>query len=155
MNLPLDTNILARIAQVGHAQHVVATDAVKALVLRGDTPCVLPQVLYEFWVVATRPAAANGLGLSVTEAGTELSRIKSLFPLLPDTPDIYPEWEHLVTAHQVTGKNAHDARIVAAMSVHGLTHLLTFNPGDFGRYPGITALEPASVLPPSSSGAGS
>jgi predicted nucleic acid-binding protein len=155
MNIPLDTNILSRMAQVGHAQHPVAVSAANALVLRGDAPCLLPQALYEFWVVATRPASVNGLGFTVQQAGAELSRLKGLFPLLPDSPAIYPEWERFVTVHQVTGKNAHDARIVAAMTVHGLTHLLTFNPGDFARYPGITALDPATiVLPPGTSSAG-
>jgi hypothetical protein len=48
----------------------------------------------------------------------------------------------------VVGKNGHDARLVAAMMVHGLTHLLTFNVQDFRRYPGITAVTPADVLTP-------
>ena len=51
-------------------------------------------------------------------------------------------------AHQVLGRNAHDPRLVAAMVVHGLTHLLTFNAGDFARYPGLTVLDPATVAPP-------
>jgi hypothetical protein len=38
MNVLLDTNILGRIAEVGHAQHQVASDAVDALRRRGDTP---------------------------------------------------------------------------------------------------------------------
>jgi predicted nucleic acid-binding protein len=148
MNVLLDTNILARMAQPGHVQHQAALDATTALRLRGDVLCLVPQVLYEFWVVATRPAAANGLGFSVAFAAAELTRLRSIFPLLPDTAAIFPEWERLVTAHHVSGKNAHDARLVAAMSVHGLTHLLTFNTADFARFPGITALDPAAVAPP-------
>jgi hypothetical protein len=46
------------------------------------------------------------------------------------------------------GKNAHDARFVAAMMAHGLTHLLTFNPQDFRRYSGITVVTPAEILTP-------
>jgi predicted nucleic acid-binding protein len=155
MNIPLDANILTRMAQPGHAHHLVATDAVNALVLRGDTPCLFPQALYEFWVVATRPIALNGLAFTVNQAAAELSRLKGLFPLLQDSPAIYPEWERLVTVHQVVGKNAHDATIVAAMTIHGLTHLLTFNTNDFTRYPGITALDPAVVASPPSTSAGS
>ncbi len=30
--------------------------------------------------------------------------------------------------------NVHDARLTAAMLVHGLTHILTFNISDFARY---------------------
>jgi predicted nucleic acid-binding protein len=46
----------------------------------------------------------------------------------------------------VKGKNAHDARLVAAMQRHGLTRLLTFNKPDFMRFPGINVYSPAEVL---------
>ena len=54
----------------------------------------------------------------------------------------------LVASTPVLGKNAHDARLVAAMTVHGLAHLLTFNAQDFGQYSGMTAVTPADVLTP-------
>jgi predicted nucleic acid-binding protein len=54
------------------------------------------------------------------------------------------EWRRLVGAHAVSGKSAHDARLVAAMKVHGITHILTFNSGDFGRYPEVTVIEPSA-----------
>src|SRR5690349_15514283 len=139
MNVLLDTNILGRMVEVGHAQHRLAADAVAAITARGDSPCLVPQVLYEFWVVATRPTTANGLGLPPSQAAIEVARLKALFPLLPDTPAVYPEWERLVTTYQVAGRSAHDARLVAAMAVHGLTHVLSFNTADFARYRGITA----------------
>jgi predicted nucleic acid-binding protein len=148
MNVLLDTNVLGRVVEVGHRQHQAALDSTNAIGLRGDVACLVPQVLYEFWVVATRPVQANGLGLSVGQAFAELTRLKSLFPVLPDSAAIYPEWERLVAAHQVAGKNAHDARLAAAMAVHGVTHILTFNTQDFARYPGITALDPATVASP-------
>jgi predicted nucleic acid-binding protein len=148
MNVLLDTNILGRMAEAGHPQHRVALDATDALRKRGDIPCVVPQILYEFWVVATRPAVQNGLGFSAVQAGTELARIERIFPLLPETAAVYVEWRRLVTSLQITGKPAHDARIVAAMTVHGVSQILTFNTGDFARYPRITALEPAAVASP-------
>lgn len=151
MNVLLDTNVLCRMAQSGHACHQAAVDATAAVALRGDTPCLVPQVVYEFWVVATRPVAVNGLGLSVAEAAAELARVKSLFPLLPDTAAVFPAWESLVTSHAVAGKNAHDARLVAAMMVHGLKEIVTFNAADFGRYAGVKAVDPqilATSRPP-------
>ncbi len=48
--------------------------------------------------------------------------------------------------YQVSGKNAHDARLVAAMMVHGISRILTFNVGDFMRYAGIAVLDPQQVL---------
>jgi predicted nucleic acid-binding protein len=148
MRILLDANILCRLVQPGHAHHQAAADAVDALQLRGDDLCVVPQVLYEFWAVAARPTAVNGLGLPVVAADAELTRLLSIFPILYDTPTLFSEWRRLVTAHQVSGRNAHDARLVAAMAVHGLTPLLTFNTQDFARYPGVTALHPTAVAPP-------
>ena len=148
MNILIDTNIVGRLMQVGHSQHQEAVEAIDALIASGDSPCVVPQVLYEFWVVVTRPVASNGLGFTAAQAATELSWIQLLFPLLPDSPAVFPEWERLVTTHSVIGKPAHDARLVAAMSVHRLTHLLTFNVRDFTRFTGITVMNPLSLISP-------
>jgi predicted nucleic acid-binding protein len=148
MNILVDTNVLGRMAEPGHPQCQLAQDAADALRRHGDFLYLVPQVLYELWVVSTRPVAQNGLGLTPNQAEAELSRVEGLFPLLADTVGIYAEWRSLVISHQVSGKNAHDARLVAAMTVHGLTHILTFNTGDFARYPAITALDPAVVLLP-------
>jgi len=123
-----------------------ALGATSALRSQGYTLCVVPQNLYEFWAVCTRPLANNGLGKTAAEAAAELAKVKSLFTLLDDTPAILPAWEQLVTTYAVLGKNAHDARLVAAMLVHGVTHLLTFNDADFHRFTGITVLTPTAVL---------
>jgi predicted nucleic acid-binding protein len=145
MSVLLDTNILTRSAQPGHPLHKDAVDGLDMLRTRGEELCVVPQNPIEFWAVATRPLSANGLGMTTTQAQAELARIKSLFRLLPDTPAIYNEWETLVGRHRVSGKNTHDARIVAAMNVHAITELLTFNGGDFKRYSGINVVSPADV----------
>jgi predicted nucleic acid-binding protein len=146
MRTLLDTNVVSRLTPSPHAINQVAVGAVAALTQHGDEIVIVPQNLYEFWVVATRPLAQNGQGLSPSQVQAEVTRLKSLFTLLDDTPAIYPQWEHLVTQHQVLGKNAHDARLVAAMLVHGITRLLTFNPGDFQRFTGISVLTPHQVL---------
>src|SRR5437660_7886673 len=113
MNVLVDTNILVRMAEPGHPQCQIAHDAADVLRRRGDLLYVVPQVFYEFWVVATRPLDQNGLGFTANQAEAELSRLEALFPQLSDTANIYQEWRRLVTTHQVTGKNAHDARLAA------------------------------------------
>ena len=40
----------------------------------------------------------------------------------------------------------HDARMVAAMHVHGIANLLTLNAKDFRRFGGITVPSPDDVL---------
>ncbi|MBY0514401.1 MAG: hypothetical protein K2P78_10870 [Gemmataceae bacterium] len=77
---------------------------------------------------------------------TELAAIRRDFVLLADTSAVLPTWERLVSQFAVLGKNAHDARLVAAMMVHGVTHFLTFNDADFRRFTPVTALNPNAVV---------
>lgn len=83
--------------------------------------------------------------MTANDAAVELGRIKSMFLFLPETPVIYPAWEILVVRYGVTGKPAHDARLVAAMQAHGLTAILTFDRTGFTRYSGIEVIHPEQV----------
>lgn len=142
----IDTSTLLRTLQPKHPQYDAATRALGLLPRKGRGLHIVPQNLVELWVVATRPVDQNGLGLSPITTAEELGRIKAAFPLLPETPALYSTWETLVVQHRVSGKPAHDARLVAAMKVHGLTAILTFDRTGFSRYPGIEAVHPADVM---------
>jgi len=141
----LDTNILLRSVDSTHPMNPDAVNAIITLRNRGEQLYIVPQNLIEFWNVCTRQIQRNGLGRSATEAEAEINRLKQIFPLLLDTEAIYQEWERLVITYKVIGVNVHDARLVAAMIVHGLTHILTFNITDFARYSEITAVNPPSL----------
>jgi predicted nucleic acid-binding protein len=145
----VDTNVLARLANAADAQHAVAVRAVVELHRRGELLHVTPQVLIEFRSMATRPKAQNGLGLSAADAEAQAAGFEASFPLLADTPDIYPAWKVLVGALGVIGKQVHDARLVAVCHAHAVTHLLTLNVSDFVRMagfgPGVVVVGPASV----------
>lgn len=142
----VDTNVLLRVIEPLHPHHEVAANALRALRAKGDELCVVPQIHYEIWAVATRPIAQNGLGMSPADAEVELLRLAPpLFRLLRDERAIYDHWRGLVNNYQVVGKRVHDARLVAAMERHGVTGLLTFNIDDFKAFSGITLLEPASI----------
>ena len=147
MNVLLDTNILLRTSQTDHAMHQHAVDAAALLRAGGETLCIVPQNLYEYWVVCTRPKGENGIGLSVAEAELELNKVTDLLTIVDDTPAILPLWKMLVIKYQVIGKNAHDARLVAAMIVHGIGRILTFNTSDFQRYQEIDAIAPEQIVP--------
>ena len=141
----VDTNILLRYARTADPAYATVDTAVNALHATGDVLCVVPQNFYEFWAVATRPTAANGLGLSVPECQIQVALIKRLFRSLPDLPTLFAEWEALVGTHACHGRVSFDARLVAAMRTHGATQLLTFNRPDFVRFPGINIIDPATV----------
>ena len=146
MRILTDTNVLLRLLQQTEPHRSQADAALYALRSRGDEPCVVVQVIYEFWSACTRPVGStNGLGLTIMDTASKVTRLQELFPVYRDERAIFDRWEELVTRHEVKGKNAHDARIVAAMLHHRLTHLLTFNVSDFKRFSEIPVLTPSEV----------
>jgi predicted nucleic acid-binding protein len=142
-----DTNILLRISRRQEPTYVQVRTALRALRAGGAELCFTSQNLAEFWNVCTRPADRNGLGLSIEETNRRAQLIESAFKLLADNEQVHHEWRRLIVAHSVMGVQVHDARLVAAMRVHGLTHLLTLNDADFTRYSEITAVHPGQVAP--------
>jgi predicted nucleic acid-binding protein len=147
VNYLADTNVLLRFADRTHPVHPIVRTAVRQLRTSGHSVRATPQNFVEFWNVATRPIEKNGFGLAPANADRLLRLVERLFPLLPDSPTVYTEWRRLVVSFGVSGIQAHDARIVAAMIVHGVTHILTFNTTDFVRYgtKGIVAVDPTTV----------
>ena len=85
--------------------------------------------------------------MSPAEAHAEIIAIQSLFQLLRDERGVYSVWEHLVSSLGVKGKQAHDARLAAAIQRHAITRLLTFNTGDFMRYSFMRAISPIIWVP--------
>jgi len=145
----LDTNLLTRITRSHEPQSGVARTAIQRLLQRRERLIVVPQNLYEFWAVATRPAGPppvgrNGLGMTAVQAGQWLRFFRRRFALLPDREELSTLWQELVERQVVTGFRAHDVRLVAAMQSYGITRLLTFNPSDF-RGLSVVILDPAAV----------
>ena len=140
----LDTNVLLRAAAPTSAHHTAAVEAIKRVLARGDELFLAPQVLVEFWSVATRPVEVNGYGWTAKDAEAKVAELLRQFPLLPETPAVFPEWLRLVSRQGILGKQVHDARLVALLNVHGVAHLLTFNVDDFQPY-GTLACSPDQV----------
>ncbi len=111
----------------------------------GEEILIITQVLVEFWVVATRPKSVNGQGLTVLEAEKEIENLQKVFSLLPETDEVFEKWKTLVKKYHVKGKVAHDARIAAAMIVHGVENLVTLNPRDFKRFEDIKVVSPLDL----------
>lgn len=149
MAILVDTSVLGRLANRADVSHRIAESAVAELHRRGEVLNVTPQNLIEFRNFATRPVHANGLGLAASAAEGLQATFEAAFPLLDETPDIFPAWKAIVQALGVVGKQVHDARLVAVCHVHAITHLLTFNASHFVRMaglgPGVVVLDPATI----------
>lgn len=110
MNYLLDTNILTRSSEPRHAMHALATAAPGALLQARYQLFLVPQVLYEFWVVSTRPISQNGLWRKAAEADADVNQLLYQFPMLDEVPAVLSTWQQPVGAHAVIGKSAHDVQ---------------------------------------------
>ena len=142
MDILADTNVLLRRIHRRDPQHRITQRCLNRLVKDGNRICVTSQNLIELWTVCTRPIDNNGLGLSAGQTERILARVERSVVRLPDSDSVYPEWRRLVVLYAVSGKKTHDARLVAAMKIHNIKHVLTFNTGDFARYAGIIVIHP-------------
>lgn len=84
----------------------------------------------------------NGFGLAIADVEREIRIFEKGMVLMPDSAPVYREWRRLVLEISIHGVKVHDARLVAAMQIHGVKHLLTLNPEDFVRYPQVVAVHP-------------
>jgi predicted nucleic acid-binding protein len=140
-----DTSVVLRLSQPHHPLNFVVRQCFKKLEKDGEELVIVPQVLIEFWTVATRPTDVNGLGFTINEAERELENLQKLFKVLPENEKIFDEWKTLVIKHKVSGKPTHAARIAAAMIAHKVENILTLNPGDFKRFTEIKAIKPQDI----------
>ncbi len=143
----VDTNVLLGAVHTEDSRYPIVQTAVSKLWTNGDQLQTASQNLAEFWNVSTRPKHLNGFGRTPLETDPLLQELERLFPLLKDSHNVYPLWRRLVVKYDVSGKQVHDARLVAAMVFHGVKRILTFNTADFTRYAaeGITAVNPADA----------
>lgn len=146
MRILLDTNILLRMAHSNHPKHSLTVKAISALRSQNHALCIVPQSIYEFWSVATRSEASNGLGKPPSYAQRLVPKFCGLFKLLRDESSMFDAWLALVTSHEITSVHCFDARLAAAMHVHELTHLLTFDGSDFRQFRHVSVLAPEEIV---------
>jgi predicted nucleic acid-binding protein len=141
----IDSNILIRWVQTGDPGFPVADAALEQLMLSNADLCYTSQNIGEFWNALTRPAVRNGYGLSPEEADRSAISVESRLRFLPDSATVHQEWRRLLVLYRVSGVQVHDARLVAAMHVHNVNRILTFNTKDFARFTDIEAIHPTNL----------
>lgn len=119
MAVLVDSCVLIRQFDVESPDRSVALSCLERLINERQEIVIVPQIIVEFWSVVTRPLNVNGLGWNPNRADAAVRGIPSVIKLLPETSGIFEEWRNLVVRLAISGKNVHDARLVAAMNVHG------------------------------------
>ena len=113
MSIILDTNILVRLKDGASPERANCAAVMNPIVIARTHLRICTQVMIEYWVVATRPVAVNGLGLTPAQADMDLDDVLKIIPLIPEPPLIGARWRQIVRQHGVSGREAHDARLVA------------------------------------------
>jgi len=108
MSILADTNILLRRTQPDHPSYTLAVESAAKLLVTPEPVYFTLQNMSEFWNVATRPIAGNGLGFPVALTLVELEKIERFLTVLPDSPAVYGEWKRLVVQHNVLGIKVHE-----------------------------------------------
>lgn len=139
----IDTNVLLEATDERRPRHA---DAVT--LLESSVRLVLcAQVVREYLAVATRPAAVNGLGMSMDDALANIREFRQVVRLLPEEKPILPRFLALLETVPCAGKRVHDAHIVATAAVHRVRAIVSLTPDDLkGFVEEIAVISPAQAL---------
>lgn len=137
----LDANILLRMSNQNDPDYQRTLRVVFTL-RQTDSVVLARQTLYEFWAVATRDAANNGLGMEPRRAARWITRYTRLFQVVDDPPVMFERWSMLVAQHGVRGFRAHDVRYVALAESLGIQKIVTYNTKHYQGF-SVTVIDPA------------
>jgi predicted nucleic acid-binding protein len=142
----IDTNVFLRLVPKSDPDRAIALNSLRKLRGGNEELYYTTQVLAEFWTVCTRPSTARGgYGLTPMQTERKARVIERYCQFLPETVAAHQKWRQLIVTHAIQGVQAHDTRLVAVMNAYGITHLLTFEKGNFNRFPGITVVSPSEI----------
>ena len=130
----VDTNVLLAATDESRPLHSDALNLLSGTVSRHKRLATSGQVVREYLVVATRPIENNGLGLSATDAEANVNEFLRGLELFDENEAVSRRLRQLTTTHNLRGKRIHDANLVATMTVHGISTLLTQNGSDFAPF---------------------
>lgn len=136
----VDTNVLLRAMNPGLELHTEAEKIIYRLWSEEVELWISRQVIREYLVQVTRPQFLAP-ALTLGQVLTQLETILSLFRVADDTSRVATQRIDLITAFPTSGKQIHDANIIAVMLVNGIDTLVTQNLDDMKRFaPKITLI---------------
>ena len=136
----IDTNVLVYASRPTAPEHAAARAALAGAEASDSAVWISPQDLREYLAVVTRTQATSP-PLPMATAIADVRCFQSSFEVADEGPAVLERLLGLLTAYPGAGKQVHDANLVAAMLVHGVRRLLTFNAADFQRFAGAIEIE--------------
>ncbi|MGH9301254.1 MAG: type II toxin-antitoxin system VapC family toxin [Acidimicrobiales bacterium] len=130
----MDTNILLAATDEARQQHEMAIAAINVWPASGLVLYTSGQIMREYLAVATRPVKRNGLGMARGDAIANVRALRARLTLLAEDTKVSDRLIGLLEAVECSGKQIHDANVVATMLVHGIDTVVTMNVDDFSRF---------------------
>lgn len=130
----IDTNVLLAATDEGREDHDDAIGSLNAWPGLGLVLYTSGQILREYLAVATRPVVHNGLGMARPAAVANVRGLRTRLHLLAEDEKVADRLLELLDAVECTGKQVHDANVVATALVHGVDTIVTLNVADFARF---------------------
>jgi len=130
----LDTNVLLAATDTGRPAHDRALATLNEWPAEGIALYTSGQILREYLVVATRPVADSGLGMSRPDGLRNVRSLRERLAFLDETAKVSDRLLALLDDVECSGKQVHDANVVATMLTHGIAGVVTFNADDFARF---------------------
>lgn len=130
----LDTNVLLAATDTARADHEAALAVLNTWPASGTVLYTSGQILREYLAAATRPVTGNGLGLGRPDAIANVRTLRTRLHLMAEDAKVGERLLSLLDAVECTGKQVHDANVVATMLVHGVDTVVTGNVEDFTRF---------------------
>ncbi len=130
----IDTNVLLTATSPERVFHAHAVRVLDDWPNRGIPLCTSGQILREYLVVATRPSELNGLGLGTSEALENVNAMRARMRFLNESRAVFARLRALLDDADCSGKQIHDANVVATALSHGVQRILTSNTQDFERF---------------------
>lgn len=130
----LDTNVLLTATDEGRPEHYQALAVFNEWPAQGTVLYLSGQILREYLAVATRPVDLNGLGLSQDAALANMRAFREQTSSLTEDNKVTDQLLGLLAKVACSGKQVHDANVVATMLVHGIDTIVTANVSDFARF---------------------
>jgi toxin-antitoxin system PIN domain toxin len=138
----VDTNILVYAHRADSPWHDTARSRVRGLA-EGTTAWAIPwPCLYEFLATVTHPRIYRPPTPAVAAVAQIDAWLESpSLVLLGESDAHWAALRSIVLAGRVDGPLVHDARVAALCVAHGVRELWTAD-RDFGRFPGVNAVNP-------------
>jgi predicted nucleic acid-binding protein len=137
----IDTNVLVYATVATAPHHGIASARLSAEYGAGKPLWVSRQILREYLAVLSRPQTFTP-PLTAVQLIVHVRAFQAQFLIAEEDNLVTDNLLNLLSAIPVAGKQVHDANIVASMQAHGISQLLTANPGDFARFSSIITVVP-------------